>query len=198
MRAHVYNGKTLKKRNYLDENEGEEKASGGGWEELLQFPWQPSFLPHPSVPHPSLVLLILNKHFLSNVLCAPRGGTRILKYSVPGIPSSRTVQTFVYFQYLSIYRGKSETEMHGDQDSNSDCPRAPPHPRTSRTCFCSWPPAQAGRSGPSQGSERKTMCSPDGAGRSQARLNQATWLFFSPTCESINLLRQTVVLRPQK
>ena len=126
MRAHVYNGKTLKKRNYLDENEGEEKASGGGWEELLQFPWQPSFLPHPSVPHPSLVLLILNKHFLSNVLCAPRGGTRILKYSVPGIPSSRTVQTFVYFQYLSIYRGKSETEMHGDQDSNSDRPRAPP------------------------------------------------------------------------
>lgn len=128
MRAHVYNGKTLKKRNYLDENEGEEKASGGGWEELLQFPWQPSFLPHPSVPHPSLVLLILNKHFLSNVLCAPRGGTRILKYSVPGIPSSRTGQTFVYFQYLLICRGKPETETHGDQDSNSDHLRAPPAP----------------------------------------------------------------------
>lgn len=47
MRARVYNGNTLKKINYLDENEGEEKAYGGGWEEMLRFPWQPSFLPHP-------------------------------------------------------------------------------------------------------------------------------------------------------
>lgn len=61
----MYHGKTLKKRNYLDENEGEEKASGGGWEEMLRFPWQPSFL-----PHPSLVLLILNKlsFLMSSVL----------------------------------------------------------------------------------------------------------------------------------
>lgn len=133
----MYNGKTLKKRNYLDENEGEEKASGGGWEEMLQFPWQRSFLPHPSVPHPSLVLLILNKLFFPNILCTPRGGTRILKYSVPGITSSRTVQTFVYFQYLSICGGKSETQIDGDQDGVYECPRAPTAPSESASVLSS-------------------------------------------------------------
>ena len=117
LRTCVYYGNTLKKRNYLDENEGEEKASGGGWEEMLRLPWQPSFLPHPWVPHPSLILLILNKLFFSTVPCAPRGGTRILKYSVPGITLSRTVQMFVSFQRHWICRGKSETATHGDPDS---------------------------------------------------------------------------------
>lgn len=80
----------------MDENEGEEKAYGDGWEEMPWLPWQPGSLLHPSSLPPSLVLLILKGFSFLKSLLRHEGAQEVLKYSVPGVTSSRTIHTCLF------------------------------------------------------------------------------------------------------
>lgn len=98
-RACVCKGKTLKERNYLHGNKGEERLMGMAGKRYPSYlgNWASFLIPQPRIP-PSSSSFLKRLSFLMSLLFH-EGAQEVLKYSVPGIISFRTIQTCVCFQY---------------------------------------------------------------------------------------------------
>ena len=109
-RACVCKGKALKERNYLDGNKGEERLMGIAGKRYHSYlgNWASFLIPQPLIP-PSSSSFLKRFSFLMSLLFH-EGAQEVLKYSVPGIISFRTIQTFVCFQYHLICRIKSDRD----------------------------------------------------------------------------------------
>lgn len=109
-RACVCKGKTLKERNYLDGNKGEERLMGMAGKRSHSYlgNWASFLSPQPRIP-PSSSSFLKRLSFLMSLLFH-EGAQEVLKYSVPGIISFRTIQTCVCFQYHLICRIKSDRD----------------------------------------------------------------------------------------